>query len=175
MGDGRAQRALEAAIAAIAAACLAAAVAFALFHLGGAGQRALAAAAAGFALTLFAARRILHRVGGQSRPFRVPAFALAELGPGWAAIADELLLTADMAVAAPVAAADDGALLLDDVLAEMAPESRVVRLFEPHAIPTAGELREQIDRHLRGAACQTPPDASADLHEALDVLRRSLR
>lgn len=171
MGDGRPQRAFEAAIEAIAAACLAAAVAFAIFKLGGEGREALVAAVATGALTFVFARRALHHVGGESRPFAVPDFTLAELGPGWAAVPDELLLTADMAVTAP----DDEALLLDDVLAELAPDSRVVRLFEPAAIPTAGELRARIDRHLHGAAEQAPPDASADLHLALDVLRRSLR
>lgn len=171
MGDSRAQRTFEAAVGALAAACLAAAVAFAIFKLGGEGRAALTSAATGFALTFLAARQVLARIGGESRPFPLPVFALAELGPGWAAIPDELLLTADMAVAAP----DDDALLLDDVLGELAPDSRVVRLFEPGVIPTAGELRARIDRHLHGAAPPTPPDASADLHAALDGLRRSLR
>ena len=174
MGDGRAPRTIEAAVTAVAAACLAAAVAFAAFRFGGEGNRAIVAAAAAFAATYVAARTVLKRVGGDSRPFPLPAFAPAELGPGWAAIPDELLLTTDMAVA-PAAAASDDPLLLDDILGELAPDSRVVQLFEPAAIPTAGELQAHIERHLRSGTPEAPPDASADLHAALEVLRRSLR
>ncbi|WP_310468030.1 hypothetical protein [Sphingomonas sp.] len=177
MGTGRAQRAFEAAISAIAAACLAAAVAFAAFKIGGQGQRAMAAAAAGFVVVFFAARHLLARIGSEPRALPLPDFVPAELGPGWAAFPDELLLTAEMAVIAPAPAplpADD-ALVLDDILTELAPESRVVQLFEPAAMPTAGELQAHIERHLHNGPPHSPPDASADLHAALEVLRRSLR
>lgn len=67
-------------------------------------------------------------------------------------------------------------LVLDDVIAQLAPDSRVVRLFDPVAMPTAGELNQRIERHLvRGAAPAAPADASQALHEALAELRRSLR
>ena len=49
-------------------------------------------------------------------------------------------------------------LLLDDMLADVGEDSRVVRLFEPSAAPRAA-----------------PPDASQALYEALAKLRRSLR
>ena len=64
-------------------------------------------------------------------------------------------------------------LVLDEVLAAIEPESRVVRLFEPN--DTAGEMQARIDRHLRSSPRQIPPDATQELHEALAALRRSLR
>ena len=86
----------------------------------------------------------------------------------------ELLLTeADRA---------DAPLVLDDILAELGPDSRVVRLFDRKAMPTAGQLQSRIDDHLRdGAPRSAPPDASAPsdasqaLSAALAELRRSLR
>lgn len=72
-------------------------------------------------------------------------------------------------------------LLLDDVLAELEPDSRVVRLFDPAAMPTPAELRARIDRHLGSARAPSDAldgagvDASQALHEALAELRRSLR
>ncbi|MBV9527781.1 hypothetical protein [Sphingomonas sp.] len=81
-----------------------------------------------------------------------------------------------------IAESDAGAeLLLDDVLAEITPNSRVVRLFDAAAMPTPAELRARIERHLgSGRAPVAPldaagPDASEALHEALAELRRSLR
>ena len=72
-------------------------------------------------------------------------------------------------------------LMLDDILAELEPDSRVVRLFDPAAIPTPGQLNARIERHLgEGTSPIAPPDASpADasqaLYDALAELRRSLR
>jgi hypothetical protein len=68
-------------------------------------------------------------------------------------------------------------LLLDDVLAELGPDSRVVRLFDPAAMPTPAELQARIARHLGSARPGPAPevDASQALHEALAELRRSLR
>ena len=63
-------------------------------------------------------------------------------------------------------------LELDDVLAAIDPDSRVVRLFE--ANDTAGEMQARIDRHLRSSPRQVP-DATQELHDALAALRRSLR
>jgi hypothetical protein len=72
--------------------------------------------------------------------------------------------------------AGEEALVLDDILAELGPDSRVVRLFDAKSMPTAGELQSRIDRHLDGemSAAQTS-DASQALHEALAELRRSIR
>jgi hypothetical protein len=63
-------------------------------------------------------------------------------------------------------------LELDDVLAAIEPESRVVQLFE--ANDTAGEMQARIDRHLRSSPREVP-DATQELHDALAALRRSLR
>jgi hypothetical protein len=67
-------------------------------------------------------------------------------------------------------------LVLDDVLAEMRSDARVVRLFDPKAMPTPNELRSRIDSHVR----RPPPPASASdasqaLADALAELRRALR
>jgi hypothetical protein len=68
-------------------------------------------------------------------------------------------------------------LLLDDVLAELRPDSRVVRLFDPATMPTPAELQARIARHLGSGGPGPAPevDASQALHEALAELRRSLR
>ena len=64
------------------------------------------------------------------------------------------------------------ALLLDDILASMGPDSRVVRLFAPDQMPTAGQLQERIDRHIGG---MSDADAADALHQALAEIRKSLR
>jgi hypothetical protein len=67
-------------------------------------------------------------------------------------------------------------LVLDDVLTELEPDSRVVRLFDPAAMPTPGQLNARIERHLgRDAPPDSSQDASQALHDALHALRRSLR
>jgi hypothetical protein len=77
-------------------------------------------------------------------------------------------------------AEDDHALLLVDALRMAAPDSRVVRLFDHQPMPTPGQLKDRIDRHLAGAPRHpsppmSPPDASQALYAALDELKRSLR
>jgi hypothetical protein len=91
----------------------------------------------------------------------------------------ELVLTdADRyepAAHAPVAEADE-ALVLDDVLARLDDGSRVVRLFDPAAMPTPGQLQSRIDRHLASPGSSgAVPDATRELHDALAELRRTLR
>lgn len=67
-------------------------------------------------------------------------------------------------------------LLLDDPLQAMATDSRVVRLFAPQPMPTAGQLADRIERHLGYATEEAPNrDGHDALREALDELRRSLR
>jgi hypothetical protein len=66
-------------------------------------------------------------------------------------------------------------LVLEDILAELGPDSRVVRLFDPAAMPTPGQLNARIERHLGEESASTaPPDASQALYDALAELRRSL-
>lgn len=64
-------------------------------------------------------------------------------------------------------------LELDDILAELTPDSRVVRLFDPAKMPTPGQLSSRIEAHQ--ARSNAYPDASQQLSEALAELRRSLR
>jgi hypothetical protein len=66
--------------------------------------------------------------------------------------------------------------VLNDILEKLGPQSRVVRLFDPAAMPTPAQLNDRIERHLRAGSRPTPPaDASEALYQALDELRRSLR
>ena len=87
---------------------------------------------------------------------------------------DELLLTDADRLDETLVGGDE--LVLDDVLASLGEGSRVVRLFDPSAMPTPGELKARIDRHLDGPDDPLlSPDASKALHEALSELRRTLR
>jgi len=88
---------------------------------------------------------------------------------------DELLLDQPLVEAATEAVAE---LLLDDPLTAPAPDSRVVILFADGRMPTAGQLKHRIDRHLADGpreAQVSPSDAADALSEALAELRRSLR
>lgn len=86
---------------------------------------------------------------------------------------DELLLDQPFVDAATEAVAE---LLLDDPLPAATPDSRVVQLFADGRMPTAGQLKNRIDRHLANGARPAPStDASDSLSEALAALRRSLR
>lgn len=143
---------------------------------------AATAAALGFVLSNLAVREG-SRV---KRPFRTPTFELPDFEPFES---DELLLSdADRLTPGEFVATDadhvnqhlaaDGAeaLVLDDVLAAIDPDSRVVRLFDRRAMPTPGQLQSQIDGHLGQRSSAAPaPDASQALSDALAELRRSLR
>ena len=107
--------------------------------------------------------------------FAVSPFLLREFDP---LEADELILTdADRLETVQV---EPEPLVLDDILAEIGPDARVVRLFDRKAMstpmPTPGQLKSRIDDHLgRESAKLKIPDASEALWEALAELRRSLR
>lgn len=98
-------------------------------------------------------------------------------------VAEEPLLL-DVVYEEPAAfsnSGENGELLLDDPLV-VDPASRVVQLFARQQLPTAGQLKERIDRHLAAGVVQSvredeepPADASAALYAALTDLRRSLR
>ena len=103
------------------------------------------------ALTLFVAsiacNRLLSLIGAEECHYDLAAFE-----------------TPEVEIEAQQSEADaDEPLELDDVLAEPAPDSRVVRMFAPEAMPT------HIDTGAELA------DASQDLYQALAELRRSLR
>lgn len=141
---------------------------------------------AALAVTVFAyllSIRALRRVEPEPRKVPVSIFDVREVEPieaqsfclnGEAGGDEEaeLLLTDRLE---PEGESDEP-LLLDDILAEIEPDSRVVRLFDPAAMPTAGELRSRIDLHLESGLSQAQSNEAAQaLHDALAELRRSLR
>jgi len=127
------------------------------------------AATASAVLILLAGWKILGAGAAGPQTFLLPAFDPAPLPA--AEPAEELILTdSDRLDHSQVA--DE--LVLDDVLARLEDFSRVVRLFDRSAMPTPGELKSRIDRHLETPA-SAPPDASQALHDALSQLRRTLR
>jgi hypothetical protein len=80
------------------------------------------------------------------------------------------------------ASVDDLALLLEDALPQADPDSRVVQLFAVQPLPTPGQLKERIDRHLAVGSMHVArefegpaPDAADALFAALSELKRSLR
>lgn len=151
----------------LAAGALAAATAFSCLELLGAGW-ALAGGSAVLLLTFGLLRRI------EPWPNVLPLPRFEAIPVGVVEQPDELLLTADMAVA--VSPLDSGELLLDDILAEIETDPTVVNLFDPHSMPTAGDLQETIDRHLQASSNPAdPPDAAKALSDALAELRHSLR
>lgn len=87
--------------------------------------------------------------------------------------ADELLLTRADRLNAP---AHPEPFMLDDILAELGGECRVVQLFDRTAMPTPGQLKSRIDDHLEQEVRRSgESDASQALSDALAELRRSLR
>jgi len=143
-------------------------------------ELAVCAVAAAIVANLACSRtlRAFSRGGAQ---FKVRAFDVREIEP----IEDELQLTdADRVEPAELVLTDaerldlrhPEPLELDDVLAELGPDSRVVRLFDRKAMPTPGQLKSRIDHHHgQGASAAAHSDASQALSDALAELRRSLR
>lgn len=116
---------------------------------------------------------LLRLLEGQPAPFSQPYFDAVEFEPVVARRAEELVLTDEDRLEPGTS---DDALVLEDVLAEMSPDSRVVQLFDRSAMPTPEQLPDRIDRQLVGGASNAaPPDASEALFTALADLRRSLR
>lgn len=160
------ERLIEWLVDALAATTLAAAAAFALLKLSGSGGLAIAGACGGFLLAYVGLRRV--------RPESV-TYPLAKFAPAAVDLEEEseLLLGPEMLFATE---GEESELVLDDILASLAPDSRVVRLFQPVRLSSAGGLKSRIDRHLgSGTAACVPPDATQTLHDALAELRRSLR
>ena len=134
--------------------------------------------------------RALQAIGRGAGQFKVPLFDVGDIeimddelvltDPD--RVSDELILTDADRVSDELVLTDADrlhgaeALVLDDILAEIGPDSRVVRLFDRSAMPTPGQLRSRIDRHRgQAAAPASNPDASQALSNALAELRRSLR
>jgi hypothetical protein len=186
---GRRRERIEATVDRAAAASLAVAVAFSLLvALSGMVARpqlavgAIAAALAVYALTA----RFLRSVGPTAPRLPLRVFTPADLRfdePEELLLTEqvELVLTEQVELVLTdadrlkPAKAAGGELALDDILAQLGPKARVVRLFDPVAMPTPGQLSDRIERHLR--ADDTPArlaDASEALYQALNELRRSL-
>jgi hypothetical protein len=156
-----------------ASALFAAAAAYAAYaalaaHSAGLLRGAEAAAIAGLAYLLCVGS--LGAVQPKARRLPVPVFDVREIDE---AGLPELLLT-DV-YEEPAGPAEEP-LILDDILPELGPDSRVVSLFDPATIPTPAQLNESIERHFRrGTSPAGSQDASQALHDALAELRRSLR
>ena len=121
------------------------------------------------AVALLLSRRMLAAVGAGARVTRVQIFDVREIDEIPAD--EEPLELVDIFVPA-----SEQPLDLQDVLAQINSDARVVRLFDPAAMPTAGELRNRIDDHLHQMPDATQStDAAQALHDALAELRRSLR
>ena len=169
MSWGRAER-LEAGADGLAAAALTLAVAFAATNMAPS-----AVAAAVSALIGCAAYLGLRSIEPEPETFPIAEFVIQRFEPE---DCEELVLTeADrLNPRIPEPQTETEELLLNDILAELGPESRVVRLFDPSTMPSPGELQDRIDRHVdRNVLSSALPDASQVLYEALFELRRSLK
>jgi hypothetical protein len=179
---GRREERIEAAVDHVAAAMLGGAAAFLLFQLFrdrlpwlqlGTGTVIV------FAIAYVVTSRLLALVQPRRPQFDFPVFRMADLD---VTESDELLLTEQVELVLtdadrlrPQRTAEEE-LVLNDILAKLGPDSRVVRLFDPASVPTPGQLQTRIDDYLHGEAPSSPaPDASKALYDALAELRRSLR
>lgn len=159
---------LESVVDFAAAAIFAAAGAYAILRIGW--SPVVAALVAG--AMLLVSSRFLRSISAGSPTFELVAFDTAPLPE--VTDLDELVLTDADRLDAGDQSEHVDELVLDDVLAKLEDLSRVVRLFDASAMPSPGELKSRIDRHLDGAS-SPPPDASQALHDALSELRRNLR
>ena len=165
MSGARIER-IEAGVDAVAAALFAAGTALVLILLAASELYVITASAVAFAGCLYG----LRSIEPEYAQFSLPRF---EVGKIDSVELEELTLTdADRLPEAQ----PDNALILDDILAAIGPDSRVVRLFDRDAMPTPGQLKARIDQHLGDCdVASVPQDASEALSEALAQLRRSLR
>ena len=147
---------------------------------------AYAAAAAAVAYLLCG--HVLNATARGQLQLRIPVFELREFDPFQAdellltdQLHDELVLTEADRLGAELVLTDadrldtQEPLELDDVLAAVGTDARVVRLFDRKAMPTPGQLGLTIDRHLQQGPSVAHPDAAQALSDALAELRRSLR
>ena len=173
--SGRTIERIETLVDALAATLFAAAVGFAVERLlrgtPGTLQLELATPAAALVCSYLLCLRGLRSIAAAPPAFALAHFAVAALQVG---DLDELILSdADRLEPHSADGADQEPLLLDNVLAQVGRDSSVVRLFDPSAMPTPGQLTWRIDRR-QGHATTPRQDASQALFEALAELRRSL-
>jgi hypothetical protein len=119
-----------------------------------------------FAVAYLMCSRTLHALHGERRGYPVPMFDVRAIEP-------ELLPVLELTEADRLPEPEP--LVLDDILAEIGPDSRVVRLFDRSAMPTPGQLKARIDQHLEQGPPAPGSDASQALSDALAELRRALR
>lgn len=130
----------------------------------------------------------LNAAARRQLELRIPVFDVRELDPFEPdellltdRLDDELILTEADRLGGELVLTDadrletQEPLVLDDVLAAVGTDSRVVRLFDRKAMPTPGQLGSTIDRHLEQGSRGVHPDAAQALSDALAELRRSLR
>ena len=177
----------------VAAALLGGSAGYAAYALAnGAPQRALYAAGASALAYILCLMGMKAASAGKAR-FDIRIFDVSSLGISepeelllTEQLTDELVLTQSDRLDAELVLTDadrlPGAsasmsepLILDDVLAAVGADARVVRLFDRKAMPTPGQMSSRIERHLDGGAGSGHPDASQALSDALAELRRSLR
>jgi hypothetical protein len=124
----------------------------------------------------------MRAAGPDPRTHALPEFAVDPLAVDdvleLTEVAEEPLLL-DTVYDDPV---EDLAMLLEDALPQADPASRVVQLFAALPMPTPGQLKDRIDRHLAIGSMHVvrefegpAPDASDALFAALNELKRSLR
>jgi hypothetical protein len=168
-----------------ASAVFAAAVGYAAFRFAGLGLPLPLAAAASALAALIAwvvCQQALKSIGLPANSFEVPIFYVRGLDP----LAAEETAEVEEIVEQPPEESPEGdeiadapaeePLVLDDVLAELEPDSRVISLFDPSTMPSPGELQGRIDQHLAGHPAESQPlDATQQLYDALAQLRQSLR
>jgi hypothetical protein len=173
---------LETAIEVAAAAMFGGAVAYAALNwlISPAPERWAYSAGAGI-LGFVLCLRTMRMFASHKPSLAVPIFNVRDIEPEF----DELLLTdADRVGRAELVLTDADRLasppteplVLEDILTEIGPDARVVRLFDPKSMPTPAQLKARIDSRLgQGPTPQAgASDASQALSEALAQLRRSL-
>jgi hypothetical protein len=172
----RAVERIETTIDTVAATLFAAAMAFAVAILfrGAMPHPQWEAIAATVLIIGFAGcRSVLRKIPVARQHLILPSFTASSIET---VQLDELVLTdADRLPASGPLTGVDEPLVLDDILAEIDPESRVIRLFDPAEMLSPGQLKDRIEQHLdEGNSSTALPDASQALSEALAQLRRSL-
>ncbi|HXH53562.1 MAG TPA: hypothetical protein VNH53_09075 [Sphingomicrobium sp.] len=169
------ERLIEWLVDSLAAASLAAASAFASLELGGSIGWSVAAACAGFLLAYAGLR------GVQPEPATYPLAAFAPEAVETGGDVDELLLGPEMLIAVE---AEGSELVLDDILASIAPDSRVVptvparpaadgRRAQGQHRPALGQGRAGMHTTRRHRGAPPSTGGAATLAELIPILRGS--
>ena len=184
---------VEAGIEAAAAFLFGGAIAYAAYSWLGSGTLHLACSAGAGIVTFLSCLSVMRTLTRPRPDLKVSVFNVRDIEPDLAGLGlssteslddDELVLSnADRLDPGELVLLDrdrslpsgTDPLMLDDILSQIGPDSRVVRLFDRKAMPTPAELKARIDSHLGHVPPPPLSDASQALSEALAQLRRSLR